>query len=155
MTTTLELANIDDAEILNSTSIEAFTGDYEAYGSYPPGIGSIAWHQSEIEKGHYYKILFNGETAGGICVIPSDNDRIEIKYFFITEKYQNRQIGSTTIELIEKQYSDAAVWVLSTPYKSFRNHHFYEKNGFIKVGESQPIPNNPFRLFEYKKEIGK
>ncbi|VFQ45294.1 GNAT family N-acetyltransferase [Desulfoluna butyratoxydans] len=154
-TTTLEPANINDAEALKALSVEAFTTDYDQYGSYPPGIESLAWHQSEIKKGHYYKILLNGDLVGGICVIPSDGDRIEIKYFFISGEYQDRRIGSTTLGLIEKQYSNAAEWVLSTPHKSFRNHHFYEKNGYTKIGESQPIPNNPFRLFEYRKIIEK
>jgi len=40
-------------------------------------------------------------------------------------------------------------------YKACRNHHFYEKFGYTKIGEFQPDPNNAFKLFEYKKEIVK
>ncbi len=156
MTTTLSLAKIEDAEMLKGISIEAFTGDYEQYGSYPPGIESLAWHQSEIKKGHYYKIQYNDELAGGIYVIPSDKKQIEIKYFFISEKYQNKRIGSTTMELIEKQYSTAIVWTLATPDKAYRNRHFYEKFDYTKIGEFQPDPrNNALKLFKYKKEIVK
>jgi GNAT superfamily N-acetyltransferase len=154
LTITLSLAKIEDAEMLKSISVEAFTGDYEQYGSYPPGIESLAWHQSEIEKGHYYKIQYNDELAGGICIIPSYKELIEIKYFFISEKYQNKRIGSMTVALIEK-YSSAKAWTLATPYKAYRNHHFYEKFGYTKIGEFQPDPNNAFKLFEYKKEIVK
>ncbi len=57
--------------------------------------------------------------------------------------------------LIEKQYNKAKVWTLVTPYKAYRNHHFYEKFGYTKVGEIQPDPNNPFKVFEYKKEVEK
>ena len=153
MTTTIELAKIEDADVLKSISIDAFTSDYEQYGSYPPGIESLAWHQSEIEKGHYYKILFNGELAGGICLIPSENKHIKIEYFFIANDYQNKRIGSTTMELIEKQYSSAITWVLKTPYKAYRNNHFYQKFGYRKIGEFQPDPDKDFILFEYKKEI--
>jgi GNAT superfamily N-acetyltransferase len=149
----LDNAKVEDAEILKAVSVLAFTNDYEQYGSYPPGIESLDWHKSAIEKGHYYKISIDGEIAGGICVIPSVNDLIRIKYFFISDIYQNKSIGSTIMELIEKKYSNARIWALVTPYKAYRNHHFYEKFGYSKVGEVQSDPNNEFKLFKYKKEI--
>lgn len=153
MTVTLDKAKVENAEVLKTICVLAFTADYEQYGSYPPGIESLDWHKSEIEKGHYYKITYDGEIAGGICVIPSVNDLIKLKYFFISDLYQNKGIGSTIIELIEKKYSNARTWVLVTPYKAYRNHHFYEKFGYSKVGEVQPDPENEFRIFKYKKEI--
>jgi len=148
----LDKAKVEDAEVLKAMSVLAFKSDYEQYGSYPPGIESLRWHKSAIEKGHYYKIIYDGEIAGGICVIPSVNDVMKIKYFFIPDIYQNKGIGSTTMELIEKKYSNARIWVLVTPYKAYRNHHFYEKIGYSKVGEVQPDPNNEFKIFKYKKE---
>lgn len=43
---------------------------------------------------------------------------------------------------------------LHTPYKNFRNHHFYEKMGYKKIGETQPKEDkNGFYLFEYEKRI--
>ena len=57
------------------------------------------------------------------------------------------------MELIEKQYDWAKVWRLITPYKSYRNHHFYEKLGYKKVSEIQPNPDNVFKIFKYIKEI--
>ncbi len=151
----LEKATFEDAEVLKSVAVLAFTSDYEQYGSFPPGVNSLDWHKSAIEKGHYYKISYDNEIAGGICVIPSVNDLIKIKYFFISDIYQNRSIGSTIMELMEKKYSNTRTWALVTPYKAYRNHHFYEKFGFSKVGEIQPDPNNEFKVFKYKKEIEK
>ena len=155
MKTVLERAKVEDAEKLKAICVLAFISDYEQYGSYPPGIESLAWHQTEIEKGHYYKILYNGALAGGICVIPSANKQIEIKYFFISNDFQNKRIGSSIMDLIEEKYHSATTWTLVTPYKAFRNHHFYEKFGYVKVGEAQPDPNNDFKVFEYKKEVKK
>lgn len=151
--TTLELAKYQDAESLKAISIAAFTSDYQLYGSYPPGIESLAWHQAEIEKGHYFKIQYSGELAGGICVIPSETNKIEIKFFFISDDFQNRKIGTTVMELIENKYSSATTWTLVTPYKAFRNHHFYEKLGYLKVNEIQPDPQNLFKVFQYVKEV--
>lgn len=151
----LDKAKVEDAEVLKPMSVLAFTSDYEQYGFYPPGIESLDWHKSAIEKGHYYKINYDGEIAGGICVVPSASDLLKLKHIFISDIYQNKRIGSTAMELIEKKYSNAKNWVLVTPYKAYRNHHFYEKCGYSKVGEVQPDPNNEFKIFRYRKEIEK
>ena len=153
MITTLNLAEIEDAEVLQEISLEAFKSDFELYGHYPQGIESLAWHQSEIGRGHYYTIQYDGELAGGICVIPSDSEQIEIKYFFISINFKNKRIGSNIIDLIENKYGWAKVWRLVTPYKSYQNHHFYGKFGYKKVSEIQPDPDKAFKLFEYIKEI--
>jgi hypothetical protein len=50
-------------------------------------------------------------------------------------------------------YPDARKWSLDTPYKSYRNHYFYEKHGYVKVGETQPEKENEFYLFLYEKNI--
>ena len=91
MNITLELAKIEDAEVLKTVRIDAFKSDCKLYGRYPQGIESLAMHQSEIEKGHYYKIQFDGELVGGVCVIPSESKQIEIKYFYISRNFQNME----------------------------------------------------------------
>ena len=153
MAVSLSEATTEDAELLKMMSIQAFTKDYEQYGSYPPGIESLEWHKSAIEKRNYYKIIYKDEIAGGIYVIPSINSEIEIKYLFISEDFQNKGIGSKIIDLIEETYGEFKVWNLVTPSYSYRNHHFYEKLGYRKTGEFQPDPQNPFQLFEYRKTI--
>ena len=155
MSVTLAQAKGEDAEALKAISVEAFTDDYELYGSYPPGIESLDWHTAEIETGHYYKVIYEDALAGGIYVILTGVDQIEIKYLFISGNFQNKRIGSVTMELIEKQYPNARIWTLVTPFKAYRNHHFYEKCGYSKVGEFQPDPTREFKVYEYKKEIGK
>ncbi|MFM2484326.1 GNAT family N-acetyltransferase [Celerinatantimonas yamalensis] len=147
----LELATLEDAEILKLISMDAFSPDFEQYGSYPPGIESLTWHASEVEKGHYYKIVNNDKVAGGMLAVPAHDSDIEIKYFFIAKEFQNRQIGSTAMHLIEAKYPSMTVWNLVTPSKAYRNHHFYEKLGYLKIGESQLDLNKEFKFFEYQK----
>lgn len=149
--TTIELASIEDAEALKDISVNAFTSDFKQYGSFPPGIESVEWHVSQINKGHYYKINYNSDLAGGICLLLKDETHIEIKYFFIAESFQNKKIGSLVMELIENQYKGVTSWSLVTPFKAYRNHHFYEKLGYVKSGESKPDPNNDFVVYEYIK----
>ena len=150
--TTIELSNTVDAETLKNMSIIAFTSDFKQYGSFPPHIQSVEWHLSQIEKGHYYKIKYNGEMAGGICLILQGDSLIKIKYFFIAERFQNKKVGSQVMKLIEEHYNNVATWSLVTPYKAYRNHHFYEKLGYVKIGEIQPDPNDEFKVFKYNKK---
>ncbi|MFT5701118.1 MAG: GNAT superfamily N-acetyltransferase [Desulforhopalus sp.] len=149
--TTIELASAVDAETLKNMSIIAFTNDFKEYGAFPPDVQSISWHLTQIEKGHYYKIKYNGELAGGICLILQNESLIKIKCFFIAESFQNKSIGSRVIKLIETHYNNVTTWALVTPYKAYRNHHFYEKLGYVKNGEIQPDPNNAFTIFKYIK----
>lgn len=37
--------------------------------------------------------------------------------------------------------------------KNYRNHHFYEKMGYRKIGETEPkMDKGGFYLFEYEKQ---
>lgn len=149
--TTIELANTVDAETLKNMSIIAFTCDFKQYGAFPPHIQSVEWHLSQIEKGHYHKIKYNGEMAGGICLVLQSDSLIKIKCFFIAERCQNKRIGSHVMKLIEEHYNNVTTWSLVTPYKAYRNHHFYEKLGYVKIGEIQSDPNDEFKVFKYIK----
>lgn len=145
------LANKKSAEDLKNISINAFKNGFEKYGHYPPGIESLDWHLSEIKKEYYYQIKYENKLAGGICLVPTDKDHMEIKYFFIGSKFQNIKIGSKVIKLIENKYDSIKNRYLVTPYKEYRNHHFYEKLGYIKIGEIKENPDNDFKLYEYQK----
>ncbi|WP_411994658.1 GNAT family N-acetyltransferase [Agarivorans sp. DSG3-1] len=153
MTTQLKQANASDAEQLQTIAIQAFSEDAEQYGAYPLGIESLPWHLEQVAKGHYYTIEYNGKLAGGMLTVPLSYSEMEINYFFISDSFQNKQIGSAAMALIEQCYPTISVWHLVTPYKAFRNQHFYQKLGYKKVGEMQPRPNDPFTLFEYKKVL--
>lgn len=68
--------------MLRNISVRAFKNDFEKYGSYLPGIKSVEWHLSRIKAGHYYKIEYDNNLAGGICLIPKGEKHMEIKYFY-------------------------------------------------------------------------
>lgn len=151
--TTIEPATVDDVELLRQLAAGAFQEDYELYGSKPPGIETSDWHEALSKTGHYFKILYEGEVAGGIGLISEGSAQMEVKIFFIDERFQGKGIGSQVMFKIETEYANVNKWRLVTPYKAFRNHHFYEKLGYRKTGEIQPDPNREFRVFQYVKEI--
>lgn len=148
-----ELALENDAEILQEIGMKAFEEDKNEYGSFPPGIDSIDWHISQIKSGMYYKIIFDGQTVGGIKLFDMKNGHYRLGSIYILPNFQNRGIGHKAIEFIESEFPNARKWSLDTPYKSFRNHYFYEKHGFVKVGEIQPNNDKKFFLFLYEKQL--
>lgn len=149
----LQLATSDDIQLLQESALKAFAGDYEKYGLIPPDIRSTEWFKIVIDKKQFYKVLCGDEFVGAICVECFDSNSIEIKYLYIESNFQNKNIGSQVMFLIEEQYSSIDKWTLVTPYKSYKNHYFYEKLGYKKVGEYQLDPLNKFKLFKYSKNI--
>jgi GNAT superfamily N-acetyltransferase len=149
----ITLAKEADAHKLKTIAMDAFEGNFERYGHYPPGIESVEWHLAQIKSGDYYKIKYGDVLVGGIDLIPKNEEHYKIEYFFISSDYQNKKIGSIVMKFIEEQYKHISKWSLATPYKEYRNHYFYEKLGYVKVGEYNPVQNNDFKLFEYEKKL--
>ncbi len=50
---------------------------------------------------------------------------------------------------IEQDNPDAESWELVTPFDRYRNHHFYQKMGYKKIGEY--IHSDKLILFNFKK----
>ena len=146
-------AKFEEAEILKSVSMHAFKENYEKYGHYPPGIESLDWHKEKIKNGIYRTIQYEKSIVGGVYMNFHPNNEMEIEYLFITPKYQGQKIGAAVMDLIEKEYKKITKWFLYTPYKDYRNHYFYEKFGYEKVGEVQPIEKDEFTLFKYEKTL--
>lgn len=56
----------------------------------------------------------------------------------VSKEYQNQGIGAKAISFLENEFPDAKCWRLYTPYKNYRNHHFYEKMGYKKLEKQNP-----------------
>jgi GNAT superfamily N-acetyltransferase len=141
-----------DAKELLEAKVDAFSWDVITYGFGPPEYDSL---ESQLrifdkEKVRYFKILDDTKLVGGICVLVLDDNHYHLGGLYIATEFQNKGIGSQAIEFLFHEFPDAGKWTLDTPYLSFRNHHFYEKLGFKKVGETLPETDG-FYLFQYEK----
>jgi RimJ/RimL family protein N-acetyltransferase len=148
-----DIAQEIDGEALRRVAINAFEEDRVLYGSMPPGIESLEWHLSKIKNGLYYKITLDNNIIGGINLYRLSQDHFRLGAIFIDPAFQNQGIGKKAVNFIETTHSHIKKWSLDTPYKSYRNHYFYEKHGYVKVEEFKPEENSDFCLFEYVKEI--
>jgi GNAT superfamily N-acetyltransferase len=118
-------------------------------GGGPPGYddGSflMKWGftgDSQNSPGSLFKILIEtekGETpVGAFIVFIGEKDgslgNNTLGTIFVDPEWQDRGIGSQAVQYILATFPGKR-WVLGTPEWATRNHHFYEKNGFIKIRE--------------------
>jgi RimJ/RimL family protein N-acetyltransferase len=114
----------------------------------PPGYDSAEMHKYAIRESHYYVIVYEGRTIGGICINSTGKRHARIDKLFIDPSYQGEGIGSKVVSLIEKEFASVEEWRLETSSKQVRNHRFYEKAGFVRTYESE-------REYGYEKIIPK
>lgn len=154
----LEKATIDDAQKILEVKLRAFSKEHKFYGpsSVPPRFNLIE-RQIEVikEQPYCYKIMKDDKIIGGTLVVDLGEGKFVLASIYIDLDYQNQGIGSSIMKMIEDMFPQAKKWILDTPYLSYRNHHFYEKLGFKKVGEHvlDHAIGSDFRLFDYEKIV--
>lgn len=146
-----KLVKSTDLNIVKNIAVKAFEDDLKKYGAMPPGIEGIQWHKEKLNDGNYYKILFNDRIVGAMKIYNKDNGYFHLGSIFIDPLFQNRGIGSEAMRFITKTFKQCSRWTLDTPYKNYRNHHFYEKHGFKKIDAFKPESNKAFTLYLYEK----
>lgn len=153
MNVTFTRATPEDAAALVNVQIAAFHDDARLYPGVavggPPGYDSETVQQRWMREGHYYAIRLEGQIIGGVIVFDMGGGHYHLGSIFIDPAYHNRGIGSQTIAFIERTYP-AKKWTLDTPDYATRNHHFYEKFGYVRVGSK---PEEDFMLLAYEKHI--
>lgn len=150
----IKRAQTEDAHELLKIRIEAFKEDEDLYGFGPPGYDSLENLLNAIESAVYFKILDAEKIIGGMSVYELGENVFWLGAIYLKKEYQNKGIGSCAIRFLENEFPEVRSWRLETPYLSFRNHHFYEKLGYVKSGEKVHECCNPeFFLYIYEKTI--
>jgi len=153
MDITFERATPEDAEALVRVQIAAFHNDAEIYPGValggPPGYDSVDSVFQMIAEDDYYKIIADGQIAGGIVVLDRGAGHMHLDVLYVDPAAHNRGIGTQAMHFIERTYP-ATKWTLDTPLYATRNHHFYEKFGYVRVGEH---PADDIILIAYEKYI--
>lgn len=148
----LEKAMIDDAIEMTEINKRAFNDSSKRFGngeeSGPPGYDSIEVNSSIIRNNITYKILYANKIVGWFFVSDLGNYNFELSNLCVDPEYQNIGIGSKALEILEETIPYAKKWTLKTVPYSKRNHHFYEKMGYTKIGEEDGF----FFLYEKLKK---
>lgn len=143
----------EDAGLLTEIVVDAFREEVARYGHGPRNYDSVELRRKCIEDGNrYFKIMLGGEPVGVIGTFLKGND-CRIGVAAIRPSFQNAGAGSAAFELLEREFPAVRRFILDTPYRSFRNHHFYEKLGFRKFRETLEDPATGFTLFHMEKIV--
>lgn len=143
---------LDDLEEYMKAKIDAFTEDVAIYGFGPSGYDDIDLQRENITKYATYKMVLDDKIIGGMSCRELEDGIFWLGGIYIDSQHQNMGIGAKAITFLEKEFPQAKRWRLDTPYKSYRNHHFYEKMGYKKIGETEPKEDmGGFYLFLYEK----
>ena len=134
------LATPVDAADLVKVRFEAFHDDARLYPGVeiggPPGYDSVEETLATIAHGECYKkVSLDGEIIGGMTVIDQGAGHFHLGVLAIDPAHHNQGFGTQAMGFIERTFP-AAVWTLDTPTFATRNQHFYERLGFVRVGET-------------------
>lgn len=149
MEISIERADMADAEQLVDVQDKSFYEDYQKYGHCP------SYHEPKerilelIKNNIVYKIVLEKEIIGDVIIRKQENHSYYLRVIAVIPEYWNQGIGTKAMQYIEQDNPDAEKWSLITPHESFRNHHFYEKMGYEKVGEIKY--SEKLTLWEYEK----
>jgi GNAT superfamily N-acetyltransferase len=153
MDITFERATPADAEALVRAQIHAFHHDAYIYPGVeiggPPGYDSVESALNKMQEDDYYKIVCDGQIVGGIVVFDFGQGHFHLDLIYLDPDYHNLGIGTRAMQFIEQAYS-ATKWSLDTPTYAVRNHHFYEKFGYVKVREEE---RDGITLIAYEKQV--
>ena len=150
MSIDFKLANRADIKKLIEVQNKGFHDDYVSYGECPSYNETEQAMLEYIEKAIVYKILKDNEIIGNIIIRQRENNQYYLRVISVIPEYQNLGIGQMALRYIEEEHPEASEWELITPFKSYRNHHVYEKMGYVKVEEYRQ--SDVLIMFKYRKQ---
>ena len=153
MKLTITKTKAHEAPILLKIQQQAFAEDLKKYQDHEtnPANEPIERLASKIELFFHYTIWYGYEIIGGIDIRDLKQNRYRLNRIFLANDYQNKGLGSRIMQLIENEFPSAIEWHLDTPHLNTRNHYFYEKLGYKKLGEHQV--SEKLILFDYVKKM--
>lgn len=139
--TVLAYERMSEADIPDLTRVmkRAFDDDSQKHLGKPEG-GPDGYDNGDFFRkwafgknaGFGWKILVNGRITGAfiVWILPDQNNILGT--IFVDPAVQDRGVGTQAWNFIEATYPDTASWKLYTPIWATKNHHFYEKLGFVR-----------------------
>ena len=119
----------------------AFDDDAQKYLGQPEG-GPDGYDNGDFFRkwvfgeagGIGWKNMLDGRITGAFILWDMPDGNNFLGNIFVDPAMQNLGIGTKAWQFIEETYPNAISWQLDTPTWATRNHHFYEKLGFVRTG---------------------
>ena len=135
----------DNQEAFNYGAMEEF-GLRDDHFEEDGQIISYETIEKSIDGGEAYRIMQDGQPAGGV-IIKVDGERGDLEIIFVAPKAHSKGIGYQAWCEVEKLHPEVEVWETVTPYFEKRNIHFYVNRCGFHIVEfyncHHPDPNDP------------
>ncbi|MDF2670157.1 MAG: hypothetical protein K0R67_2463 [Paenibacillus sp.] len=133
----LRRASPHHAEALHRIQKAAFQEDLDTYQDFEtnPACETLDQMVHKIDKHDYFAIYFEEGLVGGVAVRQTADHEYRLSPIYLSPDFQNKGLGTQIFTSLFAVYQDARSWSLDTPKMNKRNGHFYEKLGFLPVGE--------------------
>lgn len=128
-------AKVEDASIIQEVQDRAFLADFQKYGycpSYQCPLEKIVY---KIQNMIAYLVTLQDEVVGCMVLKELGQGEFHLSHLGIVPEHQGKGIGTQAVKQMIAAHPQAEYWTLDTPNDKPQNHHFYEKLGFVKVGE--------------------
>lgn len=102
--------------------------------SAPDGFDNPEWYFNISDTGYLYKIIFNGELAGGFVAFRTGRLNFQLDRIFILPEYQNLGIGRKAVDYVLKRFPEAKVWRVDVKPSWDKYSRFLTSCGFFESG---------------------
>lgn len=116
--------------------------------SAPDGYDNPEWYFAASDTGYLYKIMFNGEIAGGFVAFRTGQLNFQLERIFLLPEYQNLGIGKKALDYALKRFPEAKVWYTDVKPSWSKYSMFLTRCGFFESGF---ITNNSTRYIKLLK----
>lgn len=145
----LSFQELDESDIPIITPVmkRAFDDDAKKHlgkeGGGPPGYDDGEFFRTWLlpyKESIGYKILLDENVIGGLIVWILPEGHNILGTIFVDPNFQDQGVGTQSWSFIEATYPKTKSWRLATPEWAVKNHHFYQKCGFVRVDSDPLIP---------------
>jgi GNAT superfamily N-acetyltransferase len=152
--------DIGDAKELSEMAAEIWIDYYSTFldAELPRYVVSISQTEeaivSQIEKGHLYSYIMDGDVkAGYFCIVP-EGDSLFMSKLYLWKEFRGKGLGSKTMdEIIEKGRSLKAKRVYLRVNKDNKpSIEFYTRKGFVIAEAIEEDIGGGFTLDDYLME---
>jgi GNAT superfamily N-acetyltransferase len=151
----IQMASIDDAEVIHSMQVEAFKPLLDKYKDFEvsPANENLERTIARLneQQTDYYLIIFVSMPVGAVRLVKKDNHRIRVSPIFILQAYQGRGIAKAAMRIVEEMYTDSIVWELDTIFEERKLCGLYESLGYLATGKMTKINDN-MTIVSYEKQ---
>jgi GNAT superfamily N-acetyltransferase len=155
MTLALVLINQDDIPAVAALAGAAFKEDAVhtpalPQGAQPAVYDDVSKHAEWMRDKTYYKCTKDDSLLGSL-ILQVAGDKGSVFGLHVDPDHMNKGLGSWILCTGIGLWPKVTLWYLETPDYAIRNHHFYKKNGFLKVGQTPVAPEVGFGFIQYEK----